>query len=175
MEPLQSIKKVYWDHQWALAAVIMQKKLRWEYDLLYLHGSWCISGMSSIIACLRKIFLSSFGQNVPAEISTLALTKLQRGSCCISHQMVNLCVYLQQSFTTSVWSSASCHVGSCNWTWVSADLNPPLPTLSVLRPKTFSSPKVTAAPYICPPALCPDPSVLGAVGVEWLQEWLKGM
>ena len=37
--------------------------------------------------------------------------------------------------------------------------------LSTLRPKPAARPKVTAAPYICPPALCPSPSVLGTVGV----------
>lgn len=40
-----------------------------------------------------------------------------------------------------------------------------LPALSTLRPKPAAWPKVTAAPYICPPALCPSPSVLGTVGV----------
>lgn len=90
------------------------------------------------------------------------------GSCCISYQLYNLSVllqYLHQSLTTSVCGSASCHVGSCIWTWVSDNLNPLSPALSMIWPKPAAWPKVTAAPYICPPALCPSPSVLGTVGV----------
>lgn len=49
----------------------------------------------------------------------------------------------------------------------------------MLQPKPAAWPNVTTAPYICPPALCPSPTVLGTVGVggaQWsLQAWLKGI
>lgn len=53
------------------------------------------------------------------------------------------------------------------------------PALSMLQPKPAAWPNVTATPYICPPALCPSPTVLGTVGVgrtQWqLQGWLEGI
>lgn len=94
--------------------------------------------------------------------------KTSGGSWCILYEACNLSVLLQclhQNITTSVCGSASCHVGSCVWTWVSNNLNRLSPALSMLRPKPAAWPKVTAAPYICPPALCPSPSALGTVGV----------
>lgn len=86
------------------------------------------------------------------------------GSCNISYQSFNLSVWIR-SITTSACGSASCHVGSC--TGCESAI------ISILHLQPFQSsgqnrlhgPKSLPPSYICPPALCPSPPVLGTVGV----------
>lgn len=96
-------------------------------------------------------------------------------------------VFLHASVSTSARGSASCHVGSCIWTWVSSNLSRP-------SPRSFSAPAKTGCmaqshrrPLHLPSSPVPKPLCPGSCGGgcvffrsgkgarERLQGWQKGM